>query len=123
VVLGKFEITMTLKQKAKDILFLLYDSGKALVTDFIELISSLKQAKTWSFILYAVIIIAAYTRNLTLMKVTIPFILILFVARRNQDPSYHAAVRRRAFNNNDLDKLEKYYRRYIKDCKYSRPPT
>lgn len=108
--------------KLKDILYLIWYSIKDLLIDLIELISALKKAKTWSFILYATIFLLAYYRSLTRTNaiIVIAFILILYIIRQHKEPNYNKSVKERAFRKHDDEKTRIYYEKYKNHCYYSK---
>lgn len=106
--------------KLKEIPYLVWFSAKSLVLDLVDLLSALKKAKTWSFILYSTFFLAVYYRQLDLMKIALPLILILYIIRQHKEPNYNKSIRERAFRKNDNEKIEEYYEKYKKHCFYSR---
>lgn len=100
----------------KDVLFLLWDSIKALFMDLVDLFGALKKAKTWSFILYATFILAVYYRNMTVIKIALPLIILLYIARRSNEPEYMRAYKDRAFLNDDEEVIGEYYEKYKRQC-------
>src|SRR3990167_10088313 len=106
--------------KLKHIPYLVYDSLKSLVMDLVGLAASLKKAKTWSFILYATFFLAVYYKNYIVMKIALPLILILYILRRQKEPEFNTALRKRAFLNNNDKEIMEHYEKYKKQCFYSK---
>ncbi len=107
--------------KIKHIPYLIYDSIKSLVMELVELANSIKKAKTWSFILYATFFLAVYFKQYTLMKIALPLILVLYVMRRQKEPEFNLALKRRAFLTNNDEEIREYYKQYERICYFTFP--
>ena len=104
-----------------NIIFLIWYSVKSLIMDLADLLSALKRAKTWSFILYATFFLAVWYKNYTLMKIALPLILLLYIIRQDKEPDFQKAKKDRAFLRNDTKRIEGYYEKYKSACYFSRP--
>ena len=109
--------------KPKDLLFLVWYSIKDVLLDIVRFIEALKSPKTWSFVLYATLFLMLYYRKLTITSSIIIFslILVIYIARQNNDPEFNRAMREAAFLNNEEDKISEYYENYKKQCYFTVP--
>lgn len=108
--------------KLKETLYLLSYSIKSLFyDDLMEILDSLKKAKTWSMIMYSILFVGIYYRNMTLITLSLPFVILLYIVRQNKEPEYNRALREWIFRNNDEKGIMEYYEKYKKQCYFSIP--
>jgi len=104
----------------KNLLFLLSYSAKRLVKDLVDIVSLIKDSKTWSFILFATVVIAVYYQNILLVQIALPLMVLVYIVRIDKDPHYSFEVKKRAFINGDEERIQEYYYRYVKQCFFSK---
>lgn len=106
--------------RLKDIPYLVWYSIMDILADLFRYIESLKNPRTWSFILYAVLFIGAYYKQYTLIKISLPLILLIYIIRQRKEPEFNRKLRERAFLKNDDSKISSYYEEYKNYCFFSR---
>lgn len=111
---------MKLKRKIYEALYPIYFGIKELIVDILSFIEELKKPRTWSAILYGTFFVAAWYKNFTLMKWTLPLILIIYFIRQKKERRYIKDMYRRDLKNGiDSDIVKGHYERYVKQCGFS----
>lgn len=101
--------------KAKQVPYLIWYSLKSFKSDLAGVLATLKQPRTWFSIIIVVFTIGVYYRNITLIKVVLPIMFVLYVIRHGQESDFHRAIKERAFLKGKDEEVQKYYERYKRD--------
>jgi len=107
--------------RIREVPFLLWYSAKSILwTDPKEVVVSLKNPRTWSYILYATVIISVWYGWYTMLRFSLPLLALTYIVVQHNEPSYHKALRRHAFLKNDREFVMKEYLKHLRYCKYNK---
>lgn len=110
-----------MKNKLRYTLYWIYYSFKELFIEPFRLLEELKKPKMWATILYIIFFGSVYARNYTVMKWTLPMILIVYLVRQKRDRKYIGEMFIRDLRkDNDTDLVKEHYERYSKQCFFSK---
>jgi hypothetical protein len=101
--------------RIRQLIYFLYDSIiREPLSELISFIDELKKPKIWLYFAIATLIFATYRRDIRLVKIVLPVLLIIYLIRKKQQGSYkHHLFKSDILNRKDSSIVRDKYGEYV----------